>query len=253
MNLFTNSVKYNKPGGSIHMSMKLLDRTADRITCQFCIEDTGLGMSEDFIEHHLFTPFVQADQSPRSSYMGTGLGMSIVKQIVEKMGGTITVESRLGEGSRFTVVIPFEIVHEAAPEAIAPPQADIHGMHLLIAEDNELNMEITSFLLTDSGAEVTPARNGQEALDTFSAAAPGTFDAVLMDVMMPVLDGLTATQRIRALDRPDAKTIPIIAMTANAFKEDGEKCLAAGMNAHLFKPLDIEQVKRTLCEQTAKH
>ena len=253
MNLFTNSVKYNKPGGSIHMSMRLLDRTADRITCQFRIEDTGLGMSEDFIEHHLFTPFVQADQSPRSSYMGTGLGMSIVKQIVEKMGGTITVESKLGEGSRFTVVIPFEIVHEAAPEAIAPPQADIHGMHLLIVEDNELNMEIASFLLTDSGAEVTPVRNGQEALDTFSAAAPGTFDAVLMDVMMPVLDGLTATQRIRALDRPDAKTIPIIAMTANAFKEDGEKCLAAGMNAHLSKPLDIEQVKRTLCEQTAKH
>ena len=253
MNLFTNCVKYNKPGGSIHMNMQLVERTDEKITCRFIIEDTGVGMSEDFVKNHLFTPFEQADESSRSSYMGTGLGMSIVQQIVQQMGGTISVESKLGEGSRFTVVLPFELDREATAAAVSPQaQADISGMRLLVAEDNELNMEIATFLLSDSGAQAVPVQNGRQALEAFRDSEPGTFDAILMDVMMPEMNGLEAAEAIRALDRPDAKTIPIIAMTANAFKEDGEKCLAAGMNAHLSKPLDIEAVKKTIWEQVKK-
>ena len=252
MNLFTNSVKYNKPNGSIHTSMRTISRTEDSITIEFQISDTGIGMTEDFVKNKLFTPFVQADNSPRTSYMGTGLGMPIVKAIVEKMNGSITVESRLGEGSRFTVVLPFKIDRCELPDnAQDAPAADIRGKRLLLVEDNELNAEIAQFMLTDNGAEAVLAPNGMEALQAFEAAEPGTYDAILMDVMMPVMDGLTATREIRALKRPDAKTVPIIAMTANVFKEDADQCMEAGMNAHLTKPLDIEKVKRTICEQIA--
>ena len=250
MNLFTNSVKYNKPNGSIHTSMRTLSRSEDSITIEFKISDTGIGMSEDFVKNKLFTPFVQADNSPRTSYMGTGLGMPLVKSIVEKMNGSITVESRLGEGSCFTVVLPFRIDHCEPPiDETAAVAADIAGLHLLLVEDNELNAEIAQFMLTDNGAEVVTAQNGLAAVQEFEAASPGTYDAILMDVMMPVMDGLAATREIRALERPDAKTIPIIAMTANVFKEDAEQCMKAGMNAHLTKPLDMEKVKRTICEQ----
>lgn len=243
MNLFTNSIKYNKPGGSIHMSMRTIAQTKDTITCQFQISDTGVGMSEEFIKNKLFQPFVQADNSSRSSYMGTGLGMPIVKQLVEKMGGSITVESTLGEGSSFTVVLPFELDHQNNHEKKGEnAEASIAGMHLLIAEDNELNMEIVQFMLSDQGAQVETVSNGAEALQKFEASKPGAYDAILMDVMMPVMDGITATKKIRACKHPDAKTIPIIAMTANAFKEDEEKCIAAGMNAHLVKPLEMEKV-----------
>ena len=253
MNLFTNCVKYNKPGGSIHMQMHMLELTDAKITCQFIIEDTGLGMSEDFIQNHLFKPFEQADESSRSSYMGTGLGMSIVQQLVEQMGGTISVESKLGEGSRFTVVLPFELDRDAtAAAASTQTSSDISGARLLVAEDNELNMEIAIFLLHDSGAQTVPVQNGRQALAAFRDSEPGGFDAILMDVMMPEMDGLEAAKAIRALDRPDAKAIPIIAMTANVFKEDREKCLAAGMNAHLSKPLDAETMKRTISEQLQK-
>ena len=252
MNLFTNCVKYNKPGGSIHMQMHMLERTDAKITCQFIIEDTGLGMSEDFIKNHLFNPFEQADESPRSSYMGTGLGMSIVHQLIEQMGGTISVESKLGEGSRFTVVLPFELDRDATAATSPQTPSDISGARLLVAEDNELNMEIALFLLHDSGAQTVPVQNGRQALAAFRDSEPGSFDAILMDVMMPEMDGLEAAKAIRALDRPDAKTIPIIAMTANVFKEDREKCLAAGMNAHLSKPLDAETMKRTISEQLQK-
>ena len=209
-------------------------------------------MSEDFIKNHLFNPFEQADRSPRSSYMGTGLGMSIVHQLIEQMGGTISVESKLGEGSRFTVVLPFELDRDATAAASPQTPSDISGARLLVAEDNELNMEIAIFLLHDSGAQTMPVQNGRQALAAFRDSEPGSFDAILMDVMMPEMDGLEAAKAIRALDRPDAKTIPIIAMTANVFKEDREKCLAAGMNAHLSKPLDAETMKRTISEQLQK-
>ena len=249
MNLFTNSIKYNKPNGAIHVSMRTLERTEKNITCEFKIKDTGVGMTEKFVKNKLFTPFVQADNSARSNYMGTGLGMPIVKELVEKMGGTITVESKLGAGSCFTVVIPFKLDPDRKKEAVKENHGtDIAGLSLLLVEDNELNLEIAEFMLKDSGAKVVSVQNGWEAVQEFESSEPGTYDAILMDIMMPVMDGLTSTRKIRALDRPDAKTIPIIAMTANAFKEDAEKCLAAGMNAHLAKPLDMNKVKQTLCE-----
>ena len=247
INLFSNSIKYNKPGGAIHTSMRMKERTEDRIVCEFKIADTGVGMSEDFIANKLFKPFVQADNSSRSSYAGTGLGMSIVKQLVEKMGGSITVESKLGEGSCFTVVLPFELDNQkTSVNEEDNVDTDITGMRFLVAEDNDLNMEIIEFLLTDRGAQVVPAKNGKEALDKFESAEKGTFNAVLMDLMMPVMNGLEATKKIRASSHPEAKTIPIIAMTANAFAEDEERCLAAGMNAHLAKPLDMKKVVSTI-------
>lgn len=232
------------------MSMRTIEKSEEYMTCEFVIKDTGIGMSEEFIKNELFTPFVQADNSARSKYTGTGLGMSIVKQLVEKMGGTIAVESKLEEGSCFTVVLPFKIDKDAKPEEEKEDViADISGIRILLVEDNELNIEIAEFMLKDSGAEVEPVGNGLEAVQKFESSEAGTYDVILMDVMMPVMDGLTATKTIRALERQDARTIPIIAMTANAFKEDAEKCLKAGMNAHLAKPLDIETVKRMICEQ----
>ena len=252
MNLFTNSMKYNKVNGSIYMSMRTIERSEDHMTCEFKIRDNGIGMSEEFIKNELFTPFVQADNSARSDYNGTGLGMPIVKQLIEKMGGTITVESKLGEGSCFTVVLPFKIDTNARPEEKEDYNADISGIRVLLVEDNELNAEIAEFMLTENGAKVETVKNGLEAVQRFEASEPGTYDVILMDIMMPVMDGLTATRTIRALERQDAKTIPIIAMTANAFREDAEKCMEAGMNAHLAKPLDDEKIKQTICEKLKK-
>ena len=247
MNLFTNSMKYNKVNGFIYMSMRTIERSEDHMTCEFKIKDNGIGMSEEFIKNELFTPFVQADNSPRSDYNGTGLGMPIVKQLVEKMGGTITVESKLGEGSCFTVVLPFKIDTNARPEEKEDFNADISGVRILLVEDNELNAEIAEFILTENGAEVVETvNNGLEAVQCFEASAPGTYDVILMDVMMPVMDGLEATKAIRMLEREDAKKIPIIAMTANAFEEDRKACLEAGMNEHIGKPIDIPRLKRAI-------
>lgn len=250
VNLFTNAVKYNKPNGSIHTSMKTIERTNDTIVCEFKIQDTGIGMSEDFVKNQLFVPFVQADTSARSRYAGTGLGMLIVKNMVDKLGGTLTVESKLGVGSTFTVVLPFKIDPDGKMEVRNEiTDCSVAGMNLLLAEDNELNAEVAKVLLEEEGASVSVAQNGKEAVDLFHQSPEGTFDAILMDMMMPVMDGLTAAKTIRALARQDAKIIPIIAMTANAFREDAERCIEAGMNAHLAKPLDIEKLKRTICEQ----
>lgn len=248
MNLFTNSIKYNRPNGSIHMSMRTMDQTKDKLVCEFKIKDTGVGMSEDFVENKLFVPFVQADNFSRSTYTGTGLGMPIVKAIVEKMGGSITVESKLGEGSCFTVVLPFRIAPSQEVNHIQEndQNTDISGLKLLLVEDNELNAEIAQFMLTDNGAEVEIAQNGLEALQKYENSEAGTYDAILMDVMMPVMDGLTTTKKIRGLERADAKTVPIIAMTANAFAEDMKNCLDAGMSAYLAKPLEIQKVVATI-------
>ena len=246
LNIYSNCIKYNKVGGSITTSLESLGIKDGTVTYRWVISDTGIGMSQEFLAH-IFDPFVQEHSDARSVYQGTGLGMSIVKNLIDLMGGQIEVTSTEGVGSTFTITLPFEI---AAPIAPAPePKAgrtDISGMKLLLAEDNALNAEIAETLLTERGAVVTLVTDGQQAVDSFRDNAPGSFDAILMDLMMPVMDGLTATRTIRALPRDDAKTIPILAMTANAFDEDAQKCFAVGMNAHLTKPLDMAKVVAAL-------
>ena len=248
LNIYTNCIKYNKVGGSITTLIQMVEKDEKNVTYRWTISDTGIGMSEEFLEH-IFDPFTQENTDARSVYQGTGLGMAIVKGLVEQMGGHIQVSSRVNVGSTFVVTLPFEIAEpvqaEASKEKDGAP-ADIRGMRLLLVEDNELNAEIARLLLEDAGAVITRVGDGQQALDLFREEPAGSFDGILMDVMMPVMDGLTATRAIRGLDRPDAKTIPIIAMTANAFAEDAAKCFDAGMNAHLSKPLDIRKVISTI-------
>ena len=246
LNVYSNCIKYNKVGGSITTKLETPGVKDGTVTYRWIISDTGIGMSKEFLAH-IFDPFVQEHSDARSVYQGTGLGMSIVKNLIDLMGGQIEVTSTEGVGSTFIITLPFEI---AAPITPAPEtttaRTDISGLKLLLAEDNALNAEIAEALLTERGAVVTVVTNGQQAVDLFRSNAPGSFDAILMDLMMPVMDGLTAARTIRALPRADAKTIPILAMTANAFDEDAQKCFAAGMNAHLTKPLDLAKVVAAL-------
>lgn len=252
LNIYGNCIKYNKPHGKVTTTLKCLGEKNGIVTYRWTISDTGIGMSEEFLKH-IFEPFVQEHSDARTVYSGTGLGMSIVKRIIDRMNGTIVVTSKEGEGSTFVITLPFEIAEK--PEEI-PAEMDgevnIAGLHLLLAEDNELNAEIARTLLEDEGAITTIVNDGQQAVDIFSRNKPGTFDAILMDIMMPEMDGLSATKAIRALDREDAGTIPIIAMTANAFDEDEKKCMEAGMNAHLVKPLDIQKIKEAVCRYLNK-
>ena len=250
LNIYGNSIKFTNPGGKISTKQECIEEKDNVITYRWIISDTGIGMSKEFLQH-IFEPFAQEKSDARSVYHGTGLGMAIVKKMIDKMGGTISVTSEAGKGSTFVVELPFEI--GAAPEKSKKEETDkessIHGLNLLLVEDNELNAEIAEVLLEDEGAIITRVNDGREAVELFNNNPVGTFDAILMDIMMPVMDGLTAAKAIRTLNRSDAGTIPIIAMTANAFEEDVKKCLDAGMNAHLAKPLDIEKVKKTICEQ----
>ena len=255
LNIYGNCIKYNHIGGTVTAHVEVISLTESTCTYRWTISDTGIGMSEAFLAH-IFEPFVQERNDARSTYNGTGLGMSIVKGLVEQMHGTVSVTSQEGKGSTFTITIPFEI---APAPAHCPSQtavnADIRGKKLLLAEDNELNAEIAEILLMDKGADVTLAKDGKQALEQFEASQPGAFDAILMDVMMPVMDGLAATRAIRDLERPDAKTVPIIAMTANAYRENAEACIQAGMNAHLAKPLDMGKVFATIagcCAERSK-
>lgn len=252
LNIYGNCIKYNKPHGKVTTTLKCLGEKNGIVTYRWTISDTGIGMSEEFLKH-IFEPFVQEHSDARTVYSGTGLGISIVKKIIDRMNGTIVVTSKEGEGSTFVITLPFEIAEK--PEEI-PAEMDgevnIAGLHLLLAEDNELNAEIARTLLEDEGAITTIVNDGQQAVDIFSRNKPGTFDAILMDIMMPEMDGLSATKAIRALDREDAGTIPIIAMTANAFDEDEKKCMEAGMNAHLVKPLDIQKMKEAVCRYLNK-
>ena len=247
LNLFSNCAKYKKPGGAIYTRLRELQRTDDTVTYEFFIRDTGIGMTQEFIDNHLFEAFVQGENAARSQYGGTGLGMSIVAQLIHKMKGTIKVESTVGEDSSFTVVLPFEIDHDPpAVETRFTQTGDLCGKRLLVVEDNELNMEIAEFMLKGAGAEVDSVFDGESAVKAYTDAAPGTYLAVLMDLMMPVMDGYAATRTIRESGRPDAKTIPIIAMSANAYAEDVQKCLDTGMNAHISKPLYKEFMLETI-------
>ena len=249
LNIYTNCIKYNRVGGRITTRFQCLGRKNQVVTYRWTISDTGIGMSEAFLEH-IFDPFSQENVADRK---GTGLGMTIVQNLVEKMHGTIEISSTEGVGSTFVITLPFAVSEQAVAAPPPPdPTASLRGLHLLLADDNELNAEIVRISLSDEGATLTIVSDGQEAVEAFRSHPAGTFDAILMDIMMPVMDGLTATKAIRAMDRPDAKTIPILAMTANAFEEDAQRCFAAGMNAHLPKPLQIDKVKQTILVQT-KH
>ena len=254
-NILSNAIKYNKPNGKIFITCREISCEGDTALIQFKCRDTGVGMSQEFLEQ-LFEPFAQETETARSEYGGTGLGMSITKNLVDKMGGTITVESTKGEGSTFDVVIPFEIdrsnpVSKPATKEAAP--ASINGLRILLAEDNELNMEIARFLLEGEGATITAASNGRQAVEAFAQSTPGEIDAILMDVMMPEVDGYAATGEIRAMNRPDATTIPIIAMTASAFTEDKIAAKEAGMNEHLAKPLDTKLMLETISRCVAAY
>ncbi len=253
LNIYGNCIKYNRPGGKVTTVVESLGDRDGICTYRWTISDTGIGMSPEFLEH-IFDPFTQEKTDARSYYQGTGLGMNIVKGLIDQMQGTIEVSSEEGVGSKFVITIPFEIAPppEQMPAKQTEEKASIQGLHLLLAEDNELNAEIAEMLLRDNGATVTVAGDGQQALDCFRNSKPDTFDAILMDVMMPVMDGLAATRAIRAIPRADAQKIPIIAMTANAFEEDAKKCLAAGMNAHLSKPFQMEKVITTIAEYCKK-
>ena len=248
LNIYGNCIKYNHIGGSILTTSDYTETDDGVVMYEWTITDTGIGMSKEYKEH-IFEPFSQERQYIGSTHHGIGLGMSIVKGLLEKMGGSIEVESEEGVGSTFIIKIPFKIASTPYKVNKQTSEIKIDGLNLLLVEDNELNVEIAETLLSDEGAVVTVAKDGLQAVNIFKEKPEGSFDAILMDIMMPVMDGLTATKKIRTLNHPDAKKIPIIAMTANAFKEDKEKCLTAGMNAHLAKPIEIENVKKVLCEQ----
>ena len=242
MNILSNAVKYNRENGQIYIScMEIPSKQPEMTTMEFVCRDTGIGMTEEF-QKCVFEPFAQEHTGSRTKFAGTGLGMSIAKNLIEKMGGSISFESKEGAGTTFVIQVPFKIDPDAdkREEQRDVSEKSIKGLHILLAEDNELNMEIAEFVLQNVGADVTKAWNGQEAVELFRKSEPGGFDIILMDIMMPVMNGYEATKMIRSLDREDAKTIPIIAMTANAFTEDRLKAKEAGMNEHIVKPLDVE-------------
>lgn len=248
MNILSNAVKYNRENGHIYIScIEIPSKQPEMATIEFVCRDTGIGMADEF-QKHIFEPFVQEHAGSRTKFAGTGLGMPITKKLVEKMGGTITFESEQGVGTTFVIRVPFKIDMEAdkREEQNAVSEKAITGLHILLTEDNELNMEIAEFMLQNEGAEVTKAWNGQEAVELFSKSKPGEFDAILMDIMMPVMNGYEAAKRIRSLDREDARGIPIIAMTANAFTEDRLKAKEAGMDEHIAKPIDVKLLLKTI-------
>ena len=244
LNIIDNALKYNRPHGSVFVQVKETACQGGTAYYRFMIEDTGIGIGEEFKEH-IFEPFTQQHQGARTHYNGTGLGMSIVKELVEQMKGTIEVDSQVGKGTVFQIILPLRIDEswsEQPAEEEQHMQADIAGMRVLLVEDNEINCETVEFMLKEAGAEVVTANDGKAAVDAFTAAAPGTFDCVLMDLMMPIMSGYEATRVIRGLNRPDAEEVPIIALSANAFEEDVAMTKAAGMNEHLAKPVDIRKM-----------
>ena len=269
MNLFSNAVKYTPEGGKIQFTVQELERNEFRYKYQFIIEDNGIGMTSEFAEH-IFEPFSRA-VSAVGKIQGTGLGMAITKNIVDAMGGTIRVESTLGKGSRFYIELSFAACSEEPapnPETQSQKYAEqenagqgnaakeeidnLNGMRFLCAEDNELNAEILTAVLEMEGAECVVYKNGQLLTEAFEKTEPGDYDAILMDVQMPVMNGYEATRAIRNSKNPLGKKIPIIAMTANAFAEDIERCMEAGMNAHLAKPIQIDEVIKIISYYCSK-
>ena len=250
MNILSNAVKYNKENGYVYISCREIPSKQTAMpTLEFVCRDTGIGMTEAF-QKRIFEPFAQEHAGSRTKFAGTGLGMPITKKLVEKMGGTISFESKEGTGTTFVIQIPFRIDTDMKDrtEAEEKTETSIHGLHVLLTEDNELNMEIAEFVLQNEGAVVTKAWNGQKAVDIFRKNRPGEFDVILMDIMMPVMNGYEAAKMIRSLDREDAKVIPIIAMTANAFTEDKMRAKEAGMDEHIAKPVDGKLLVKAINE-----
>ena len=250
MNILSNAVKYNKENGYVYISCREIpSKQTAMTTLEFVCRDTGIGMTEAF-QKRIFEPFAQEHAGSRTKFAGTGLGMPITKKLVEKMGGTISFESKEGTGTTFVIRIPFRIDTDRKDrtETEEKTETSIQGLHVLLTEDNELNMEIAEFVLRNEGTVVTKAWNGQEAVDIFRKSSPGEFDVILMDIMMPVMNGYEAAKMIRSLDREDAKVIPIIAMTANAFIEDRMRAKEAGMDEHIAKPVDRKLLVKVINE-----
>ena len=250
MNILSNAVKYNKENGYVYISCREIPSKQTAMpTLEFVCRDTGIGMTEAF-QKRIFEPFAQEHAGSRTKFAGTGLGMPITKKLVEKMGGTISFESKEGIGTTFLIRIPFRIDTDRKDrtEAEEKTETSIQGLHVLLTEDNELNMEIAEFVLQNEGTVVTKAWNGQEAVEIFRKSSPGEFDVILMDIMMPVMNGYEAAKMIRSLDREDAKVIPIIAMTANAFTEDKMRAKEAGMDEHIAKPVDGKLLVKVINE-----
>ena len=248
MNILSNAVKYNRENGHIYIScIEIPSGQPEMTIMEFVCRDTGIGMAEEF-QKHIFEPFAQEHSGSRTKFAGTGLGMPIAKKLIEKMGGTITFESVEGVGTTFVIRVPFRIDTDrnSKVETGEKTEVSIRGLHILLAEDNELNMEIAEFMLQNEGVEVTKAWDGQEAVKIFEKSRSGEFDVILMDIMMPVMNGYEAAKMIRSLDREDAKAIPIIAMTANAFTEDRLRAKEAGMDEHVAKPVDVESLIKVI-------
>lgn len=248
INLLDNSIKYNKRGGSVTFSSKTKPLDNGRVLFCFSVSDTGIGMAPEFLKH-IYEPFAQEGDDARSKFQGTGMGMPIVKSLIELMGGTIEISSEVGVGSTFNVQIPLDIDKNPQARANTVERAldcSLANMNVLLAEDNELNAEIAQALLESEGVVVTRAANGNEVVDLYLSHPAGSFDAILMDIMMPGMDGYEATRAIRLSEKVDAADIPIIALTANAFAEDAQTAHAAGMNAHLSKPIDFNKLKNIL-------
>ena len=257
LNIISNAIKYTPEGHSIYVEVhEAVSENPSKIRYIFSCEDTGIGMSEEYLPH-IYEEFSREHSTTENKVPGTGLGLPIIRSMIELMGGSIQVESRQGIGTKFTVDFSFDIASKEevyGNQNTMKPSAihTIKGTRILLVEDNELNAEIAKTVLEDVGALITRVEDGQQAVKLFKEKPAGTFDAILMDLMMPVMDGYTATKKIRSLEHSDAKTIPIIAMTANAFQEDAEKCIAVGMNAHLAKPLNIEKMMTTICHLVKK-
>ena len=247
MNIVSNAIKYNKPNGKIVATAEVTGQTEDEVTCRFCVEDTGIGMSGEF-QRQMFEPFSQEHGKHRSEFKGTGLGLSIVKKIIDKMDGEIHVESEQDVGTKFTWMLTFRIdkEYEKPKSEIAVDESVFEGKNVLAAEDNSLNAEILTFVLKEKGVNVTLVENGKLAVRAFEKSEPGYYDWILMDIMMPEMDGYEASETIRKMDREDAKAVPIIALTANAFAEDVIKSTKAGMDAHITKPIDMDKLKECM-------
>ena len=250
LNILSNAVKYNRPHGKVYFICKEKNFNGKSSTLEITIRDTGIGMSEEF-QKHLFEPFQQENAAARTKYAGTGLGLPIAKNLVEKMNGTITFVSEKNVGTTFTIQLPLEVNFSETIGIVHDDKKvfSIANENILLVEDNDINLEIAKFILENANANVIVARDGLEAVETFNASKPNEISAILMDIMMPVMDGYEATRRIRNSDREDGKLVPILAMTANAFSEDRIACKNAGMNAHIPKPLDADFVVKIIAEQ----